>query len=113
MKKLLLLSIFSASIFVFISLSAGPVLATASWYNDDWHYRKAITVDNTSNASTLTDYQVKVSLSSANFDFTKAQADGDDIRFTDNNGTTLINYWVEAYDSSPQTATIYVQVPSL
>lgn len=87
--------------------------ATTPWYNHDWSYRKAITVDNIGNASALIDYQVKVTLNSTNFDFSKTKTDGSDIRFTDSDEITLINYWFENYDSTEQVATIWIKVPSV
>lgn len=78
-----------------------------------WEYYAKVPIDNTSNSSALTDYQVKINLTSANFDFTKAKSDGSDIRFTDSDKRTLLNYWIENYDSSGQTATIWVKVPSI
>jgi hypothetical protein len=83
-----------------------------NWYSSSWLYRKVITVDNTSNGNILTDYQVKVSLSTSNFDFTKAQMFGTDIVFTDSDGTTLINHWVQEYNPI-NTANIWVKVPSV
>ena len=85
----------------------------ASWYHTSWKYRKPITIDNTGNLDDLTNYQIKVTLSSSNFDFSKAQSSGEDLRFTDSDGTTLIDYWIESYDNSGQTATTWVEVPSI
>lgn len=82
-------------------------------FPNGWEYRKAITIDSTSVSEDLTDYQVKVSLTSSNFDFTKANSDGSDIRFTSDDGTTLLSYWIENYDSSGQTATIWVKIPTI
>src|SRR3989344_7332969 len=96
-----------------ISLITPVKASTANWYDTSYKYRRSITIDNSSNASVLTNYEAKVTLSSSNFDFTKAQSSGQDIRFTDNDGTTLLNHWIEAYDNGGQTATVYVQVPSL
>jgi len=78
-----------------------------------WKYYSKVTIDNTGNASALTNYQVSISLTSANFDFTRANSDGSDIRFTDSDKTTLLNYWIESYDSVGQTAKIWVKVPSI
>jgi len=78
-----------------------------------WRYYSKLTIDNTGNSSALTNYQVKISLTSTNFDFTKANSDGSDIRFTDGNKSTLLSYWIESWDSSGQTATIWVKVPSI
>ena len=63
--------------------------ATSSWYNASWAYRKKIPFDNSAQAENLTNFPVLVKLSSSNFDFTKAQSAGQDIRFTDSDGTTL------------------------
>ncbi len=101
-----------------IEISAGQAQLKATstpvaWYNTNWGYRKAITIDNTGNASELTNYQVQITLTSANFDFSKAQTNGEDLRFTDSDGTTLITYWTESYDSTGQTAIIWPKVPSI
>lgn len=77
-----------------------------------WQYRRAITIDNQTGAD-LTDYQVKITLDSTNFGFNKANSDGSDIRFTTDDGTTIINHWIESWDSAGQTATIWVKVPTI
>lgn len=74
--------------------------------------RKPISITNSSGGD-LTDYQVKVSLTSSNFDFSASTLDGDDIRFKDSNGSTNLNYWIESWDSVGQKATIWVKVPSV
>jgi len=56
---------------------------------------------------------VKVSLTSSNFDFAEAQSGGQDLRFYASDGATALNFWTESYSSSAQTATIWVEVPSV
>lgn len=61
-----------------------------------WNYRKPIVVDNSTNANILTNYQILVtadtqSLISAG----KMKSDGADIRFTDTDEMTFLNYWIE------------------
>lgn len=73
-------------------------------------YQRTVTVDNTANTE-KTDYPVKVSLTSANFDFATTQSDGRDIQFKD--GSTIIPHWIEAWDSVGQTATVWVKVPAI
>ncbi len=75
-----------------------------------WSYRRPIYVQENS-GNTLTDYQIKVVLDSTNFDFSKANPDGSDVRFTDSDGVTLLNYWIEEWDSVNQQAIIWVKVP--
>jgi hypothetical protein len=75
-------------------------------------YSENLTVSN-SNSTALTNFQVKVSLSSSNFDFAEAQSGGQDLRFYASDGTTALNFWTASYSSSAQTATIWVEVPSI
>lgn len=86
-------------------------LAQTAWLNSGWQYRRPVTVtNNTGNA--LTDYQVLVALG-AGFDFTSAAANGADVRITAANGTTLLPFWIETWNTGGQTARIWVRVNSL
>ncbi|EKD42027.1 MAG: fibronectin, type III protein, partial [uncultured bacterium] len=71
-----------------------------------WSKLKEIDITNNV-ASTLTNYQVKVTLT---YD-ADMQADFDDIRFVDTDGTTLLDYWLESKTDS-STATFWVEIPS-
>jgi len=84
-----------------------PVFA---WWDADWKYRRAITIQSD---NALTDYQILVQLNSTNFDFSKANPDGSDIRFVDEDDTTKLSYWIEEWNASSQTAKIWVKVPSI
>lgn len=84
-----------------------------SWYDPHWLYRREIAIDNSHNAIALTAYQVQISLSSANFTFSHAQSSGQDVRFTDSDGVTTIDYWIESYSAVGNVAVIYVKVPSI
>ena len=81
-----------------------------NWYDSSWLYANIITIDNSSNSNALTDYQQRIDLDSSNFDFSLANSDGSDIRFTDDSGDNLIPYWIESWDSVGQTAVIWVKV---
>ncbi len=83
----------------------------AAWYNPDWHYRRPITVTN-STASAQIDYQVKVVLGST-YDFDHTSSTGSDLRITASDGTTDLAYWIEQWDSVAKKATFWVRVPSL
>ena len=65
-------------------------------------YRTKLTVTNPAD-------RYKISLTSGELDFAKAEADGEDIRLTLSDGTTLVDYWFETYDSSAQTADIWIE----
>ncbi len=78
----------------------------------DWAYYKVINItENT--GSDLINYTVKVVLNSTNFDFTKANSDGSDIRFVASDGVTVLNYWVQEWDPVAQQAIIWVKIPIL
>jgi hypothetical protein len=76
-----------------------------------WKYRRAITINNTSNSNNLTDYQVLVTLDTQSLiSAGKMRNDGGDIRFAD--GATLLNYWIESGINTTSTK-IWVKVPSI
>ena len=62
--------------------------------------------------TTLTGYQLNVVLGSG-FDFTKAQSNGGDIRFTASDGVTLLPYWIESWNAGGSSASLWVKVPSI
>ncbi|MDY6966763.1 MAG: DUF2341 domain-containing protein, partial [Halobacteriota archaeon] len=90
----------------------GPVGVVSADEMDDWNYQSTITIDNNGNTDALTDYQVLVELDNTNFDFSQAQPEGDDIRFT-NQGVDQLPYWIEDYDAGSETAKIWVKVDSI
>lgn len=89
------------------ALTVAP--ASGNWFSPSWQYRSAITITN-SNSATLSNFQVKVQLGS-NFDFTKAAANGADIRFTASDGLTAIPFWIESWNST--SGVLWVNVPSI
>ncbi|MFQ6055248.1 MAG: DUF2341 domain-containing protein [Methanosarcinales archaeon] len=85
--------------------------STGPWLSG-WNYRRPVTVTEQS-GSDLSNYQVLIELDSTNFDFTKAQTNGEDIRFTIDDAETLIDHWIENWDSVGETAKVWVEVPTL
>jgi len=74
-------------------------------------YRRKITIMEES-GSDLTDYQVLIELNNSNFDFSRSQTNGEDIRFTDVIGN-LLEYWIEEWDVVNEIAKVWVKVPSI
>ena len=81
------------------------------WLSPNWQYRNPITITNTS-GSALTNFQVDVTLGSS-FAFANAIANGSDVRMTASDGVTQLPFWIESWNPSGQTASIWVQVPSV
>ena len=99
-----------------ISFAQAP--SEIPWLNASWGYRKKVSFDNTTvnlgvTSVALTDFPVLIQLTSANFDFTKAKANGEDIRMVDADGVTLLPYEIEKWDSAAQTAYIWTRVPKI
>src|SRR5437879_1808341 len=83
----------------------------AAWLNSAWTYRNPVTINN-GNGISLSNFQVHVVLDSS-FNFTNAKSDGSDLRVTDSDGRTLLSFWIESWNASQASASIWVQVPSL
>jgi len=73
------------------AMAGAPPGPPVSWTVDGLIYttRKKLTIDQTKVDDDLIDFPVLVKLTSSNFDFSKANADGYDIRFTSSDGVTL------------------------
>src|SRR5215471_6830011 len=91
--------------------SLGVTAPTVSWLSSSWQYRSTVSIAN-AGGTTLTEYQLNVVLGSG-FDFTKAQSNGGDIRFTASDGVTLLPYWIESWNAAGSSASLWVRVPSI
>ncbi|OYT28016.1 MAG: hypothetical protein B6U95_05085 [Thermofilum sp. ex4484_82] len=90
---------------------ASVVISGGQFSSKTWSYRRTITITENS-GNTLTDFQVKIVLNTANFDYSHAKSDGSDIRFTDEDGTTQLSFWIEKWDPSGESI-IWVKVPEI
>jgi len=99
-----------SGIFLFVP---PPKPVQAAWWDNSWNYKKKLTFDNSGQSENLTNFPVLVKLTAANFDFTKAQSNGEDIRFVDSDETTALKYEIEKWDNSAQEAYIWVKVPQI
>lgn len=91
---------------------------TAPWLSLGWDYRKKITFSNTVenlgvDAVTMNDFPVLISLTSSNFDFSKARENGQDIRVTAADGVTQLSFEIERWDAVAQSAQLWVKVPQV
>jgi len=85
------------------------------WFNLNWQYRKSHVINAASDAGT--NYQVRIVAhygsgvdSGADVYLnSKCRTDFGDIRFTDDDGTTLLDYWMESYTAS-DNAVFWVEV---
>lgn len=101
-----------------LSWLARPAMAAdVAWWNDDWTYRKAITIDTTPKGAALTSATGRVALlvrlHSGNFQFDGVAKNGADLRFIAADGKTPLNYEVETFDPVMGVGQVWVDVTDL
>jgi hypothetical protein len=112
--KKLILSIFIIiiiAVFGFIFWPEFEKTAEATWWNDQWSYRKALTINSDQVAGDLVDFPMLVSLTDTDLG-AHAQEDGDDFIFVDREGNKL-KHEIESYASSTGVLVAWVKIPSL
>lgn len=92
--------------------------ATAhAWWQDDWHYRKQISVDTTPQGAAINDplgrTALLVRLHTGNFTFDGVKEDGSDLRFVSADDKTVFNHQIESFDPLMGMALIWVDVPKV
>ncbi len=85
----------------------GEGVPDSEWFDLDWSKRKRVIVTNF-DPITYTDAVIKLTIP---YD-ADMQADFDDLRFTESDGLTQTEYFVESYTASTQ-AVVWVKVPTL
>src|SRR5262249_50477342 len=100
--------------------AAALLLSSASaqaWWNGDWSQRARLTLDAGPSGADLkgavTLVPLLVRLHSGNFDFTRAKADGADLRFVTVDDRTPLKHHVEKWDPQSDQALVWVLAPSL
>src|SRR5450830_1886123 len=92
--------------------------ATAhAWWQDDWHYRKQISVDTTAQGAAINQAlgrtALLVRLHTGNFTFDGVKDDGSDVRFVSADDKTVFNHQIESFDPLMGMALIWVDVPKV
>ncbi|GEM_PF-1003851 len=103
----LLIIVGGTFLFVF---NRGAQEAKATWWSDEWDYRKVLEIDHTKVTGDLTDFPVLVSFIDSDL-IAKTQEDGDDIAFVLTNKKLF--HEIESYDSATGTLIAWVKIPIL
>ena len=78
-----------------------------------WGYNEAVIINNTGNINSLSNYQVMVTVNTYSLiSEGHMNSDGSDIRFTDNDGCTPLNFWIESGINTPNTI-IWGKIPTI
>ncbi len=96
-------------------LLAFPALAQA-WWNEEWSFRKQITVDGAAAqlGGGLSEVPVLLRLHTGNFGyFQDMKADGADLRFVAGDDKTPLKYHIERFDPINEMALVWVKLPTL
>ena len=75
------------------------------WYDEEWDYRKSVLIAGASSEGNGYNFSIQIPVP---FD-SDMQANFSDIRFTDDSGITLLDYWRESYIAST-SAVFWVEV---
>ena len=88
---------------------------TVIW-NPGWSYARNITLNTAASGAgvsgTVTNFPLALRLTASNFDFTQAKNNGEDIRFTKQDGAPL-PYEIERWDPAAKLAEIWVKVDTV
>lgn len=105
-----------AALTFLISLS-GLTAHAQTWWNDAWTVRKKITINPGAEGIALTgpvgSAPVLIRLFDGNFKFDSAKDDGSDIRFTAEDGKTVLPHHIERYDRALNEAFVWVKSPDI
>jgi hypothetical protein len=93
-------------------LLSSTVTHALDWYDANWLYRKAITINSTQVDANLTNFPVLIDITDADL-ASGAQSDGYDILFTDATGTFQLHHEIEYYADSTGDLVAWVEVPFL
>ena len=108
LRRILCLLILAA---VFVPHSA------KAWWNDDWSYRKKITLNAGPQGGALPEdvgrAPILVRLHDGNFRFADAKDDGSDLRFIAGDDKTPLKFHLDTYDALLGIALVWVDVPAI
>src|SRR5262245_25871011 len=93
-------------------------LPAFGWWNDEWEFRKPVTINTTASGATLTQPAeagvVLVRLHMGNFGFfSDMLPNGDDLRFVAADDLTPLPFNIETFDATNQIALAWVKVGAI
>ncbi|KPJ58208.1 MAG: hypothetical protein AMJ46_14510, partial [Latescibacteria bacterium DG_63] len=83
-----------------------------NWWDGSWSKRRKITFDNLTQTENLAGFPVLIKIDSSRIDYAQTQNQGQDIRFVDDDGTTLLSHEIEEWNEAG-TSCVWVKVPQI
>ncbi len=90
---------------------AGTANAQA-WWDASWLERKKLPFKNADQTESLVDFPVLVVLKDNRIDYAKTLNAGEDLRFIDSDGSTVLSHEIEEWNESG-TSYVWVKVPQI
>jgi hypothetical protein len=90
----------------------GPSRSDIPWWDDTWTYRRMLTFDNSGQTEDLIDFPVLIRLNSSRISYGATQNSGEDIRFIDADGSTILKHEIELWNESGESI-VWVKVPQI
>jgi biopolymer transport protein ExbB len=96
---------------------AGVVGDAEAWWNDQWQFRKKITIDASASGAdireNLGNFPLLVRLHTGNYGFQFGKDNGDDIRFVSADDKAVLKHHIEKFDPIEEAAQVWVKVPAI
>jgi hypothetical protein len=109
-KSLLRIPTINPFVLLLSLLLSFSVTHAQDWYDTNWQYRKAITIDPANVDNDLTSFPLLIDITDTDLS-SEAHFDGDDILFTGADGTAKLDHEIESYAAGNLVA--WVSVPLL
>ncbi len=88
------------------------ILDRNNWWDEDWEYRKQITINHSMVTEDLYNFPVLISIISSDF-IDHAQYDGDDFVFVSDDNSIIYSHEIEYYENSNGNLVSWVNITSL
>jgi hypothetical protein len=96
----------------FVADTSGPTRSDIPWWDDAWSFRRMLTFYNSGQTEDLIDFPVLIRLTSSRISYGATQNSGEDIRFIDADGSTVLKNEIELWNESGESI-VWVKVPQI